>query len=118
MSKLLTSLILGALSAVAAVCQAAPMPEDWYVADLVRVNGSPMVCPPGVQSNGLKISRRDCGSHQPISPADYLSARCPGATLVSLQPFFVPSQGIDPVRLVLGFTHPESGKCPSQDSRL
>ena len=40
MSKLLTSLTLGALSAVAAVCQAAPMPEDWYVADLVRVNGS------------------------------------------------------------------------------
>jgi hypothetical protein len=118
MRKLLTYLILCALSSVAAVCQAAPMPDDWYVADMVRVNGSPMVCPPGVQSSGLMVSRRDCGSHQPMSPVDYLSARCPSATRVSLQPFFVPSQGIEPTRLVLGYTHPASGKFPSQAGQL
>ncbi len=97
MRKLLTSLILGALSSVAAVCQAEPMSDDWYVADMVRVNG---------------------GSRQPMSPVDYLSARCPGATLGSLQPFFVPSQGIEPIRMVLGYTHPASGKCPSQAGQL
>lgn len=118
MSKLMNFILIGAAAAFARVCQASTVPEDWYVADLVRVSGKPMVCPPGVEAVGVLASRRTCGSHDAVSPEAYLAARCPGAALVAIQPVFVPSHGLDPIRLVMGFTSPASGVCPPQGGAL
>jgi hypothetical protein len=102
---------VAALGLVCGSAMAAPasLPDDWYLADVVRVRGAPLVCPPGADGEGLASFSKCEKGLKPITPAEYLAKRCPGAQLVSLQPYFA---GGREIRLVLGYQHPAEAKCP------
>lgn len=105
------ALIASLLPALAAAQPAAAeplIPDGWYTSIAREVDGAAAVCPPGKKPD----LGSGCEDGAPVlSPKAYLQRVCPGAQLVSLQPFY--QNKLFVLYFLMGYKNPEGKRCPT-----
>lgn len=86
------------------------IPDGWYLSLSHSVDGAPAVCPPGKSSAGdFNANCKDAAAK--ISPQKFVELACPGARLVTLQPFYKNKLFVP--HFLMGYQKPPGVSCPA-----